>query len=196
MKRALRMFGNRLGNCTYDKVFLREVKNARPGTGVGVQPFIPANYPKPQPQNCNQGYNKISRIHQSNQGSGEQQLQNCEHIQNCEQIQNCGQIQNCEQIQINQQLQINQHQHHVPIQKHSLPPLQLKSPPTTITAVAAAFDESMFDNSMMISEEDLLSDENFSNLTDAAIIMEEEEFNTNGDGNGNGVYPLLPNKRK
>lgn len=27
MKRALRVFGNRLGNCAYDKVFLRDVKN-------------------------------------------------------------------------------------------------------------------------------------------------------------------------
>lgn len=30
MKRALRMFGSRLGNCAYDKAFLRQVKNGPP----------------------------------------------------------------------------------------------------------------------------------------------------------------------
>ena len=37
MKRALRQFGDRLGNCTYDKVFLKDVKNP------------PLPHPVPQP---------------------------------------------------------------------------------------------------------------------------------------------------
>lgn len=48
-------------------------------------------------------------------------------------------------------------------------------PPVAPTTV---FDDSIFDNSMMISEEDLICDENFANDSDL------------------NVYPILPFKRK
>lgn len=122
MKRALRMFGNRLGNCAYDKTFLRDIKNGKPQSASSS--FTPANYSKPQ--------NVVSITPSS--------------------------------IVTN-------------------PSVQAKSPVTTVTtlpAVAVVYDESVFDNSMMISEEDLISDENFN-------VMEFEDAN---------VYPILSNKRK
>lgn len=49
MKRALRVFGNRLGNCAYDKVFLRDVKNGTLPAAV-KPPFVPNLVSVPQPQ--------------------------------------------------------------------------------------------------------------------------------------------------
>lgn len=43
MKRALRMFGNRLGNCAYDKIFLKEVKTRPAGSTNNL--MRAANYP-------------------------------------------------------------------------------------------------------------------------------------------------------
>lgn len=124
MKRALRMFGNRLGNCAYDKVFLRDVKTARPNT---TTPLRPANYPKPS----NTSLNNTATVSTINP----------------------------------------------PIPANTTVPS--KSP--TIPAAPAVYDESLFDNSMMISEEDLISEENF-------VSMEFED--------SSNVYPILPNKRK
>lgn len=46
MKRALRMFGNRLGNCAYDKSYLKQVKDSRVGgiNGNGKNYGNPNNY--------------------------------------------------------------------------------------------------------------------------------------------------------
>lgn len=43
MKRALRIFGNRLGNCAYDKMFLKEVKSRPAGSTNNL--MRAANYP-------------------------------------------------------------------------------------------------------------------------------------------------------
>lgn len=43
MKRALRMFGNRLGNCAYDKAFLRHVRQGtKPPVQAISKPPVPA----------------------------------------------------------------------------------------------------------------------------------------------------------
>ena len=49
MKRALRIFGNKLGNCAYDKVFLRQLKS-----GGGPKPpiSIPPPAVPPNPSNA------------------------------------------------------------------------------------------------------------------------------------------------
>lgn len=54
MKRALRVFGNRLGNCAYDKAFLRKVKAAasRP-TGGGASNETLSNRPLGPPTTFN-----------------------------------------------------------------------------------------------------------------------------------------------
>ena len=123
------MFGNRLGNCAYDKVFLKDIKNVRPGAVVPANPpFRPANYPKPQTIVTNSTGNNVPSTNTI-----------------------------------------------VP----SVPKSSLANPPITV-GPANTYDESVFDNSMMISEEDLISDENFG-------VMELEDSN---------VYPILPNKRR
>lgn len=53
MKRALRIFGNKLGNCAYDKVFLRQLKTGG-GAGGGTKAppsSIPAPTVPPNPVN-------------------------------------------------------------------------------------------------------------------------------------------------
>lgn len=123
------MFGNRLGNCAYDKAFLRDVKNQAVGTRSGNTVGL-ANYPKPQVQ-----------------------------------------------THVNVNIPVNEVNYprpapavHQPIQAIAAPPVD--SPMTL-------FDESIFDNSMMISEEDLIcTDENFANES------------------GTNIYPILPFKRK
>lgn len=124
MKRALRMFGNRLGNCAYDKVFLRDIKTARPNITTSIRP---ANYPKPRNANLN----------------------------------------DTTAASTNPPVTTNTT---VPAKSSIIPP-----------AFPAVYDESVFDNSMMIGEEDLISDENF-------VSMELED---SGE-----IYPILPNKRK
>ena len=51
MKRALRVYGNRLGNCAYDKAFLRDVKNgpARPAPVAQTMQPVPQMQPPPVP---------------------------------------------------------------------------------------------------------------------------------------------------
>lgn len=156
MKRALRMFGNRLGNCAYDKVFLKDIKNVRNPSGNSTTPFRPANYPKPR---------VIDDINLT------------------------------ETVQVAQPSIAKSHHITVPHVKLSCTtadPLN-KSPLTTspsiipvTVAAAVTYDESVFDNSMMISEEDLISDENFN-------VM---EFEDDQNSNNINVYPILPNKRK
>ena len=109
------MFGNRLGNCAYDKTFLRDVKIN--GTAKVVNNLRPANYPRPQ------------------------------------------------EIKENIMVPVN-----------AVPTIQpINNTPEMI------FDESIFDNSMMISEEEL--------------ICSEETFIAVKDTD-NKIYPLLPIKRK
>ena len=149
MKRALRMFGNRLGNCAYDKGFLKDIKNGRsPGVGL-TTPLRPANYPKPS--------------------AGPQIIETVKYS-------------TTETVQPAIHAQSNS----APHTKSTYPTAPLtKSPLTTappLIPLAVAYDESVFDNSMMISEEDLISDDNFN-------VMEFEEDTVN-------VYPILPNKRK
>lgn len=49
MKRALRIFGNRLGNCAYDKAFLRDIKKAPAPCPAPVPVPVPAALPPPFP---------------------------------------------------------------------------------------------------------------------------------------------------
>lgn len=147
MKRALRMFGNRLGNCAYDKGFLKDIKNGRsPGVGL-TNPLRPANYPKPSA-----GPQITETMKYSTTETVQAQFTTASHT------------------------------------KSTYPTAPLtKSPLTTappVIPLAVAYDESVFDNSMMISEEDLISDDNF-NVTE----FEDDNVNVN-------VYPILPNKRK
>lgn len=130
MKRALRMFGNRLGNCAYDKGFLKDIKNGRnPGVGLKT-PLRPANYPKPS----------VATVkYDDTTGTAQPEI-------------------------------------------HAKPHNKTLTTGPPLVSLAVAYDESVFDNSMMISEEDLISDENFN-------VMEFEDDNFN-------VYPILPNKRK
>jgi recombination DNA repair RAD52 pathway protein len=159
MKRALRMFGNRLGNCAYDKVFLKEIKNVRNPSCLGaVTPFRPANYPK--------------------QPSVEAVAVKLE----------------TEQTVVNAQIITTTNiatstKPGCPTAPLTKSPLTTSPPliPVTVAAAAVAYDESLFDNSMMISEEDLISDDNFNAM----------EFEDDVDVNVNvNVYPILPNKRK
>ena len=117
-KRALRMFGNRLGNCAYDKTFLRDVKIN--GTAKVASNLRPANYPRPQ------------------------------------------------EIKENIMIPVNTA---VPIPG----PINSIQPINNTTEMI--FDESIFDNSMMISEEEL--------------ICSEETFIAVKDTDNN-IYPLLP----
>lgn len=121
-KRALRMFGNRLGNCAYDKTFLRDVKIN--GAAKVASNLRPANYPRPQ------------------------------------------------EIKENIMIPVNTA---VPIPG----PINSIQPINNTTEMI--FDESIFDNSMMISEEEL--------------ICSEETFIAVKDTDNN-IYPLLPIKRK
>lgn len=71
--------------------------------------------------------------------------------------------------------------------------LPLKLSKTTSTSPLTntnIYDDSLFENSMMISEEDLLNDDNFGHLGEA-IMESEANFVDTGE-----VYPLLPMKRK
>lgn len=143
MKRALRMFGNRLGNCAYDKVFLKEVKTmpVRPhGNNV---PFRPANYPKLQRQQE-------------------------ENIPNENKIGNTANI------------------------TAAVSGIKNSIPQVIQQAVESPCYDEMFDNSMMISEEDLIihGEDSF-----GVMGLEEASFHATTTATTN-VYPLLPNKRK
>lgn len=141
MKRALRMFGNRLGNCAYDKVFLKDIKN-RPSSGPAT--FISANYPKISKQDPCRTNNLTNTV--------------------------------------------------IPAIAAAVEPspipntVSVPAPPNIVTPIP--YDESMFDNSMMISEEDLVTNiqEDLAQLTEASVIEFDESFGK--------TYPLLPNKRK
>lgn len=163
MKRALRMFGNRLGNCAYDKTFLKNVKNSRPAVTAQV---TLANYPSTTASNA-------------------------------------------KTIQVPIQNTLN-------TATTTVAPIAEKA--SSNVAPRSSFEESMmFDNSMMISEEDLIIDDNFAHLADDAVIMEFDENsvmnnynnNTNSNNYNNstssdskfhqqnpGTYPILPNKRR
>ena len=152
MKRALRFFGNRLGNCAYDKIFLKDVKNVRPN--ASSIPFRPANYPKSIPPDSE--LKQTSTITPSTSTT------------------------------------IQQNQHNQPYQVSNLqsapasnvPQIQLNQKPVPVAS--PVIDENMFDNSMMISEEDLIaSDENYGVFVELEASFQRE-----------GIYPILPNKRK
>lgn len=159
MKRALRMFGNRLGNCAYDKVFLKDIKNVRNPSGNSTTPFRPANYPKPR---------AVDDVNLTETVQGAQpSITSAPHITVPHVKLPCPTV--------------------APLKKSPLTPLTTSHPIIPVTVAAAvAYDESVFDNSMMISEEDLISDENFN-------VMEFDDDNNNNNIN---VYPILPNKRK
>ena len=111
------MFGNRLGNCAYDKIFLKNIKNSKsPSHLEGISPFRPANYPKVSSVQANVSESTVASNTTSITGITSD------------------------------------------IKPPSACPVLAKSP---LNLSAVAYDESVFDNSMMISEEDLISDENF-----------------------------------
>lgn len=116
------MFGNRLGNCTYDKIFLRDIKTqtSRPSNSN----TRPANYP-------NQTMNKITDP-------------------------------------------VHPHNHSLQVQVQNSPKNS-----KLVASTAIEYDESVFDNSLMISEEELICNEN-------NFIYASES----------NVYPILPLKRK
>lgn len=150
MKRALRMFGNRLGNCAYDKIFLKDVKNIRPNTSNSS--FRPANYPKTSVPNQN------VPIYQPQQQPPQQPPQQ-------------------------QPFTVPLHSTSNPQASNSVLQVQNNQKPAAVAPVA---DENMFENSMMISEEDLIaSDENY-----GVFLQLEESYQREG------IYPILPNKRK
>ena len=128
------MFGNRLGNCAYDKSFLRDVKTQTNGTRLLINTNLrPANYPKPTVEIAKENLVVPSAVQVA---ISHNQNHNHNHNHN------------------------NNHNHNV---------------------YKVEFDESIFDNSMMISEEDLICSE------DGLIIGREQQEN---------VYPILPFKRK
>ena len=158
MKRALRMFGNRLGNCAYDKGFLRDVKMAPDKHQQAT--VLAANYPKVR-ADSGAVNGKISYNSSSNNDNNKNTNDNTGN----------GNIPH---------FHPNTHTSHP--RSHSAVP-----------AVHSTYDESLFDNSMMISEEDLIivqSEDNFGHLSEAAVMELEESFQDPG------IYPLLPNKRK
>lgn len=141
----MRMFGNRLGNCAYDKNFLKDIKNVRPNSANTpiTPPFRPANYPR-IPKNTNHQANSFNSLPPP-------------------------------------QLQSNQS--HIHTTTAAIPHPIVKSP-LNIEANTIAFDDdSMFENSMMISEEDL-------------IIGSDDNFGLHDSVNNSSIYPILPNKRK
>jgi recombination DNA repair RAD52 pathway protein len=123
MKRALRLFGNRLGNCAYDKVFLKEVKGRPAGSTNNL--VRPANYPE------------VKKL---------------------------------------------------PIQPAHHPTHPVSNPQNQ----EIIFDDSVFDNSMMISEEDFFVDE-------AHIMVDEGHAGvanaTFPSAASSGLYPLPPRRK-
>ncbi len=138
MKRALRMFGNRLGNCAYDKMFLKEVKGKPAGSTNNL--VRAANYP-PKRSEAEAMNTRMSRVGLNPNPS------------------------------IPQPVQLQPQSSHVHVAQHHQ---------------EIMFDDSVFDNSMMISEEDFVLDE-------AAFMADENNgANANATFPSAGIYPLPP----
>ena len=140
MKRALRIFGNRLGNCAYDKMFLKEVKSRPAGSTNNV--MRAANYPG-EPKKVNIPTAPLPAINQMQ----------------------------------------------MPVPTPSMP---IQSLPNPVPLHPSAhhqeiiFDDSVFDNSMMISEEDFV-------LEEAVFMADENAANlANATFPSAGIYPLPP----
>lgn len=76
LKRTLRIFGDRLGNCAYDKEFLRNVKKSAPSTAASNY----ANYPNtgiaPNSNCSNDSFNKVSNIGLKNASANKEAKEN------------------------------------------------------------------------------------------------------------------------
>lgn len=138
MKRALRIFGNRLGNCAYDKIFLKEVKTRPAGSTNNL--MRAANYPAAKPTT------------------------------------------------VPAPISVS----HVTINSKPIAPSPLQPPSTHLQPQQEEiiFDDGAFDNSMMISEEDLVIDESAflanENVNNVAVANATTSFPSAG------IYPLPP----
>lgn len=140
MKRALRLFGNRLGNCAYDKLFLKEVKGRPAGSTNNL--VRAANYPE---------LKKVSVEHVSSTVNAASTVHTSVHPN-------------------------HPHPHHpLPAQHQEI-----------------IFDDSVFDNSMMISEEDFVLEETDFMIDEGKAGVANATF---PNAASTGMYPLPPRRK-
>lgn len=148
MKRALRIFGNRLGNCAYDKIFLKEVKTRPAGSTNNI--VRAANYPaKAEPDAVQVQAQSVQRAPV--------------------------------QVQVPVPPQVP-----VPVQK--VQPQQYQPPQPQVQEII--FDDSIFENSMMISEDDFIFDDAEFDPNEN-IPPAQPPANANAQSfSSSGIYPL------
>lgn len=158
MKRALRIFGNRLGNCAYDKIFLKEVKTRPAGSTNNI--VRAANYPsKAEPDAVQVQAQNVQRAPISVPVQAQQQQQ---------------------QQKYHQTPQSNIHQ--------PLHPPQAPAAPPQVQEII--FDDSIFENSMMISEDDFIFDDAEFDPNEN-IPPAQPPANSNAQSfPSSGIYPL------